>query len=579
MGKVSKTMKLLRAILPPLTCLLLLILSACATPLVPQQLVPQVNKLFPSFVEPTRTPFQPIAPTPTRTVTPTPTPVPFQGLYIWLDPAMPSVLKKQIHLPEDSRLVNDPSQANLEIGALRGGDQLQTTWVYALVVPFPTVTDEISLDEIQRAWRGESGQVFTGPLLLSETTRAAFAARWGPPAGDRLEIQPENKLLNTAWDNRPSWAIVPFENLDPQWKVLRVNGQSPVEREFDLANYPLTVWFGVNGKPDALQKLNQLSGQSTLILPASNRDPNKLTVLVMTGVTALTRATGYKMDTLGTTYPGRDIQDWLRNADLTHISNEVSFNPDCPKANFMDTSTMFCSRPEYIKLLDFIGTDILELSGNHNNDWGRQADTYSLELYRQHNFSYFAGGANLAEAREPLKMEHNGNKLAFIGCNPVGPGGAWATDSSPGAAPCDDYAWMLDAIRQVKSEGYLPIVTFQYFELYTPAPSDHQMRDFRAAIDAGAVIVSGSQAHFPQIMEFYQGQFIHYGLGNLFFDQMDVPVPGTRKEFIDRHVFYDGHYIQTQLLTALLEDYARPRPMSDSERSSFLAEYFQDSGW
>ena len=97
-----------------------------------------------------------------------------------------------------------------------------------------------------------------------------------------------------------------------------------------------------------------------------------MTVLVMTGVTALARATGYKMDTNGTTYPARDIRDWLRNADLTHISNEVSFNPDCPKANFMDTSTMFCSRPEYIELLDFIGTDIVELSGNHNNDWGRE---------------------------------------------------------------------------------------------------------------------------------------------------------------------------------------------------------------
>ena len=69
-------------------------------------------------------------------------------------------------------------------------------------------------------------------------------------------------------------------------------------------------------------------------------------------------------------------------------------------------------------------------------------------------------------------------------------------------------------------------------------------------------------------MEFYNGTFIHYGLGNLFFDQMGniapgpglPPMPGERREFIDRHVFYDGRYIST-------------------ERAAFLMEYFEHSGW
>jgi poly-gamma-glutamate synthesis protein (capsule biosynthesis protein) len=53
----------------------------------------------------------------------------------------------------------------------------------------------------------------------------------------------------------------------------------------------------------------------------------------------------------------------------------------------------------------------------------------------------------------------------------------------------------------------------------------------------------------------------------------------TRREFLDRHVFYDGRYISTELLTALLEDYSRPRPMTPQERAAFLAEYFSISGW
>jgi poly-gamma-glutamate capsule biosynthesis protein CapA/YwtB (metallophosphatase superfamily) len=176
-------------------------------------------------------------------------------------------------------------------------------------------------------------------------------------------------------------------------------------------------------------------------------------------------------------------------------------------------------------------------------------------------------------------MEHNGNRLAFIGCNPVGPPNAWATADLPGAAPCEDMAWMLETIRELRSEGYLPIVTFQHYERYVFQPSAAQERDFRAVIDAGAVIASGSHAHYPQYMELYNGTFIHYGLGNLFFDQMDIPVTGTRREFIDRHTFYNGRHIHTELLTALLEDYARPRPMTAEERETMLSEIFQAAGW
>ena len=104
----------------------------------------------------------------------------------------------------------------------------------------------------------------------------------------------------------------------------------------------------------------------------------------------------------------------------------------------------------------------------------------------------------------------------------------------------------------------------------------HRRFGFRRMADAGALIVSGSQAHTPQAMEFYNGSFIHYGLGNLFFDQM---VDFARPEFIDRHVFYDGRYISTELLTAILEDYAKPRPMTPEERAKLLTDIFAASEW
>jgi poly-gamma-glutamate synthesis protein (capsule biosynthesis protein) len=196
----------------------------------------------------------------------------------------------------------------------------------------------------------------------------------------------------------------------------------------------------------------------------------------------------------------------------------------------------------------------------------------------------FGGGATLSEARQPALFEHNGNQLAFLGCNPAGPESDYATDTRPGSLPCD-YEWMHAEAARLRAQGFLPIATFQYFEYYTMPPRPWQERDFKGMIDAGAVIVSGSQAHHPQALAFEKGALIHYGLGNLFFDQMmyinqfDQVVPGTRWETIDRHVFYNGRHISTELLTAMLEDYARPRPMTAEERTTFLTQLFAESGW
>jgi poly-gamma-glutamate synthesis protein (capsule biosynthesis protein) len=97
-------------------------------------------------------------------------------------------------------------------------------------------------------------------------------------------------------------------------------------------------------------------------------------------------------------------------------------------------------------------------------------------------------------------------------------------------------------------------------------------------IKAGAVIVSGSQAHQPQAFEFSQGGFIHHGLGNLFFDQLDVS-EATRQGFIDLHVFYDGRHISTELVTIYFIDYARARLMNPQERTNLLQKVFSASGW
>ena len=126
------------------------------------------------------------------------------------------------------------------------------------------------------------------------------------------------------------------------------------------------------------------------------------------------------------------------------------------------------------------------------------------------------------------------------------------------------------------------IATMHWNQSYGYQPAPQQIKDFRFLADSGADLVLGSQAHYAQTMEFYNNIFIHYGQGNLFFDQMGdqswMP-KGIRREFLDRYVIYNGKIISVELITAMLEDYSRPRLMTDAERSGFLQEYFNYSGW
>jgi hypothetical protein len=518
---------------------------------------------------------QPTEAPPTATpVPPTPTAVPTS---IWLAPGVPRALALRVGdlvaaQPGQYAWAQDASLAAVEVSGGSSGGMKIATWVYALVAPFPTLVDGVAWGEVRDGWAGAPGGFFAGrPLLVSEETLAALKGLLGEPAAGAVVALPEGELLARAWAEQPAWAIVPFEALEPRWKVLRIDGLSPLQRGLDLSSYPLVVGVSVNGSNEMVEPF--LSAAS---LPATNRDESRMTVVVMTGVTALTRATAWRMEQKGLTYPAQDIGDWLREGDITHVSNEVSFDPECGPPNPVQEGLLFCSDPRYIELLEDIGVDVVEMTGNHIADAGVEYIEPTLDMYVERGWQYFGGGRNLEDARQPAIFHHNGNAIAFLGCNPTGPASVWATPERAGAAPCD-YELLYAQLGELRAQGILPIATLQYWEEDRYDPTPQQIADFEALIDAGAVIVSGSHAHHAQGFGFHAGGFIHYGVGNLFFDQMELM--GNRQEFIDRHVFYGGRHISTELLTALLEDWSRPRPMTEQERLELLQTVFAVSRW
>jgi hypothetical protein len=512
-------------------------------------------------------------PQPSPTITPSPTPQPV----LWLPSYLPDGLWDSVDLPAGVTLAEQADTANLRLEI--GNQDPIVEWVYAVVAPFPTLADEITSADLMNTWKGQPSGPFAGqPLLMDESTFTILTIWWGTPAEQSVKVLRAGQLLDTAWASRPAWAIIPFGAIEPRWKVLELDGVSPLHKDFDPRAYLLTIPFTLIGDASLVDAVRSERAS----LPATNRDPAKLTTVMLTGVTAMVRGTAWTMEKKGILYPAQDIRDWLREADILHISNEIPFDAECPFPDPAYTGLIFCSNPSYIALMEDIGTDVVELSGDHFADYGPQATLFTLDLYRQRGWPYYGGGVNLEEARKPALFEHNGNKIAFLGCNAKGGGYATASDTVPGAGKCD-FDYMRQEIQNLRAEGYLPIVTFQHqenenLEIYRVRPEYRP--DFESMTEAGAVIVSGSQAHQPLNFEFNSGGLIHYGLGNLFFDQYHYySTPITDRAFLDRHVFYNGRYLGVELLTIQFVDLARSRPATSEERLDLLQAVFRGSGW
>ena len=555
--------------------LLLLVLTACGstdTPL-PTRAATATNK-----PQPTKT----AIPTATPTVTPAP-------IGVFASGALPEAFRKQIDAKLAQQAGNfvasgDPNLAALQVAYAPNVDvPVVGQWVYALVAPFPTLVDDVPFAAVQAAWHGQPVQCdacdFTGPLRLSETTLNALKTVLGEPAAGAVEVLPADQITPKLWETKPAWGIVPFDELNPRLKVLSIDGQTPVHHNLDTNAYPLAVKIGLAGPIDKAEQL-----QSVLGTPLTNRDESKMTLVAMTGVTAMSRDFAASMDVNGVLYPAKNIQDYFDTSDIVHISNEVSFWPDCPKQPTANRGA-FCSDPSYWELLKHIHTSVIENTGNHMNDYGWEPFSYTLGIYEKEGIPYFGGGRTITEATRFITLTNNGNVLAFAGCNPVGPSIDWVDgmgDGRPGSAPCaSPYPELQDQIKQAKATGAVVFSTLQYNEQplgdYSYETAKSQADDFTRLIDAGADVVSGSQGHSVQGFGLKGNGFMHFGVGNLFFDQMQAR--NLRENFIDRYLVYDNKLLGVELLTTIRDEAALPRKMTTDERRGLLKTLFDLSYW
>lgn len=513
---------------------------------------------------------------------------------LWIDENVPEdiaiEIKNRLGVAFDEiKVVDNKESSDIKVEIELSGENSKVEWVLVPVVSFFRICDDIYYDDFKKFWGGDMEALQyisidnTSPeLVLTEEVYDVLEAVLGKSKNTDIKIVSEGELAALVKDNdNNSFSIIPFNNLEKEYKALNVDNMSVFDRDMDTAGYPLCFRMGVKSDSADIKDKIDRCFESVYI---TNREADKMASVIMTGVTALARGKtiGRRMDEFGVLYPAEKIVDVLLDADITHISNEICFVEGCSSENRFP---YLCSCPHYIELLEYIDTDVVELTGNHMNDYGPEWMLKTLDMYDERGWPYFGGGRNLEESYQPALFEVNGNKIAFLGVNAYGlAANEWAGEDSPGAARLnvwdeaqkeEDFKKVEGIIKELKEQGYLVIFTFQYQEFERYSPTENQIADFRRIIDAGTDIVSGSQSHWPMGVEFRGDGFINYGLGNLFYNMRDIP--GLKQGIIAKHIFYNGKYINTIMITTMLEDLSQPRLTTPEEREELLNSVFAGS--
>ncbi len=330
----------------------------------------------------------------------------------------------------------------------------------------------------------------------------------------------------------------------------------------------------------------EISGDQQNILAGYNADNSLESTEILknniTGVTALTRVMMRRLNVVkDPLYFSESIGEFLADADLTHVSNEVSFKENCSYSD-----TLFCSPPEFIETLKASGVDLVELTGNHNNDLGSEYNKNTINQYRELGWGTVGGGLNTEDAAKPYIFDDKNSKITFLAYNyPDSPtGGAIAGDSKAGANSFE-IERIEKELAEAKSTSDFVVVNVQFWECYAypngyieypvcDKPIKDQEETFKKIVDLGADMVVGTSAHQPQTYELYKGKPIYYGLGNLYFDQTQWP--GTERGLVLTNYFKNGELLQTKITPTVYDKTLQTRLMTDEE-SEYLLQRLNDA--
>ncbi len=211
----------------------------------------------------------------------------------------------------------------------------------------------------------------------------------------------------------------------------------------------------------------------------------------------------------------KNIRDVLLADDLTIVNfegtlTESTYIPSSKKNN----DFLFSAPPEYVTMLSENGVEAVALENNHTMDHGEEAYA-ETQSHLSNAGIVWSGGGELGV------IEVKGIQIAMLSYLCID-----RYDQLWDTVPAD--------IAAAKAQYPLVVVNFHWGNELMYYPTDNQIKMGRLAVDSGADLVLGHHSHRIQPIEYYNGVYICYSLGNFCFAGNSKPSDMTSYLFQTR---------------------------------------------
>lgn len=272
--------------------------------------------------------------------------------------------------------------------------------------------------------------------------------------------------------------------------------------------------------------------------------------------------------------PLRYVAERLAGADITvgNLENPLS----SAGSPWPGKDVHFRGDPRGIEGLKASGFTFLSLGNNHILDYGADALMDTVTALDLAGIKHAGAGIDRAAAWKPAVAQYADTTVAFLSFSHILPAGFVAGDNRPGlAAGRTDMGAVAEAIREAKAEHDYVIVSFHWGVEYVDDANGDQVRDARAAIDAGADMVLSHHPHVIQGVEYYNGGLIAYSLGDFVFDHYSRK---TGEAFILEAELGPYGVSNVRAIPVYLQSIGQPRVVTGSEATNILERLKRISG-
>ena len=414
--------------------------------------------------------------------------------------------------------------------------------------------------------------------LREELERAIGAPVPASDAAGSVRWLPQTEIAGALADDEGVLALLPLEAVDYHVRSLALDGIDLVRGTGPFEDYPLAnrLWLttdqeAIEGAPPSLR--TAVEGLVDLLRRhfQAQATPRPIRLLATGDIIPARCVYAQHLAYQDFRHAFLATADLLRAADITVGSLDASLSDAGQPIGCTRTFSLLAPARS-VEGLTFAGFDVLTVASNHAKDCGAsacgdQALLDTLANLEAAGIAAVGGGRNLAEARSARVLTVNGIRFAFLSYDDIGSSDYGATESSPGTAPLA-FGTLGEDVARARQEADVVIVLNHWGTEYTSVPTERQRGLAWEAVDAGATLVIGNHPHAVQAVEFLEGGFVSYALGNFVFDQ-DWSLE-TQQGVVLEAVFHGARLVSVRFLPVHIYDQHQPRWAEPSEGDSIL---------